>query len=168
MAVVLPSVTGQSYTDGGRYTGDWQSAVMSPVLTAAETTLLASYGVLDDHDRTVILYPSAARTATPTAQVLYAKSAVGIGVYINATAITSTPSVVVTIDGYDPASATWYNILTSAAIATVSTKRMIIYPTIAAVANLSVATVIPDTIRVVMTHGNANSITYSVGLDWMP
>ena len=72
-----------------------------------------------------------------------------------------------TIDGYDVVSDTWYNLLTSAAIATVSTKRMVIYPNVAVVANLTAAAVLPDTIRVVMTHGDTDSITYTVSLDWL-
>lgn len=169
MAVVLPSVTGQVYTDGGRYTGDWQTAVMSPVLTASETTVLAGYGVLDPEARVVILYPSAARTATPTAQALYSHGAVGLSVTIISTAATATPSVVVTIDGYNNGSATWYNLLTSAAIVDgATTRRLVIYPTVTAAANLAVATTIPEVVRVVMTHADADSITYSVSLDWMP
>lgn len=169
MPDVLPSVQSQAFTDADRGDqGRWQTFAMVPVTGDAQTTLVSKYSVVDDQGRPGVLYVSAARTVTPTAQTLYSRGALGLSVYISATAVTATPSIVVTIDGYDAGSATWYNILTSAAIATVSTKRMIVHPTVAAVANLSVATAIPDTIRVVMTHGDTDSITYSVTLDWMP
>lgn len=168
MADVYPYVDGQVYTDGGRYTGDWQADVMSPITSAAEYAANGIYGFVDGGGRVAVLYPSAARTATPTAQAVQARGATGLAVFISATAAAATPSVVATIDGYDPASATWYNILTAAAITGVATKRMIVHPTVAAAANLAVAQTIPETIRVVMTHGDADSLTYSVSLDWMP
>lgn len=170
MAIVYPHVDGTAFTDGtsGKGQGAVQLDIMSPVLTATETVNQNKTGFVDDQGRVVSAYESRARTATPTSYTLYSRGATGLAVFISATAVTSTPSVVVTIDGYDPVSATWYNILTSAAIATVSTKRMVVYPSIAVVANLTAATTIPDTVRVVMTHGNTDSITYSVDLEWMP
>lgn len=166
--VVLPYQSGTAFTDGGRSSGDWQNNIMSPVLTATVTTNQNKTGVVDGAGRVGTAYESRARTATPTSYPLYSRGAKGLTIYVNATAVTSTPSVVVTIDGYDPVSATWFNLLTSTAIATVSAQKLVIYPSVAASANVAVSTVIPDTIRVVMTHGNANSITYSVDLDWMP
>jgi hypothetical protein len=165
--IVYPYQSGTAFTDGGRAQGDWQTNIMAPVTGATVTTNQNKTGVVDGQGRVATAYESRARTATPTSYSLYSRGARGLTVYISATAITSTPSVVVTIDGYDPVSATWFNLLTSAAIATVSTKKMVVFPGIAEVANLSVSTIIPDTVRVVMTHGNANSITYSVDLDWM-
>lgn len=167
MPIVYPYVSGQAYIDAGRYTGDWQTSAMSPVLTAPETPASGIYGVVDGEGRAAVLYPSLARTATPTAYSLQSRGAKGLAVFINASAITSTPSVVVTIDGYNAGSGIWYNILTSAAIATVSTKRMVVAPGIVENANLTVSTLIPETVRVVMTHANVNSITYSVDLDWV-
>lgn len=165
--IVPPYVTGQAYTDNGRSSGDWQTAIMSPVLTATVTANQNKTGAVDGQGRVATAYESRARTATPTSYPLYSRGARGLTIYLNATAVTSTPSVVVTVDGYDPVSQTWFNLVTSAAVATVSTKKLVVFPGIAEVANLSVSTVIPDTIRVVCTHGNANSITYSVDLDWM-
>jgi hypothetical protein len=80
----------------------------------------------------------------------------------DSTAITSTPSVVPTIDGIDVTSGKTYNLLTGVAIATVLTRAFRIAPLLVAVANLTVQDYLPEKVRITMTHGNANSITYSV------
>lgn len=166
--IVYPYTTTQVFTDGGKNPGDWTLKAMNGVLTDTVTVNQNRVGVVDNQGRPAGLLPLLARTATPTAYTMYARGATGIAVVINATAVTSTPSVVVTIDGYNAASGTWTNILTSAAIATISTVRLVIAPGIAASANVAINSVIPDTLRIVCTHGNANSITYSVDLDWLP
>lgn len=168
---VRPYQTGTAFTDSaeGRSSGDWQAAVMTPVTGATVTTNQNKLGVVDGEGRVVSLYPSQARTATPTAYSLHSRGALGLAVNIVSTAATATPSVVVTIQGYNPLTATWYTLLTSAAITDGSTtRRLVVYPTVTEAANLAVATTIPETVRVVMTHGDADSITYSVDLDWMP
>lgn len=108
------------------------------------------------------VYASAARTATPTAASFSCRAASGLLVVIDATAITATPSVVPTIDGYDSVSGKWFNLLTGAAITAVVTRTLRVAPGLVAVANLTVNDVVPDLVRVVMTHGDADSITYSV------
>lgn len=115
--------------------------------------------------RTLTAYASAARTATPTAYEFAPGQARALVVVIDATAVTATPSVVATIDGKDPLSGKWYNILTAAAIATVSTKTMRVGMGLAAVANLTIADFLPKVCRIVMTHGDADSITYSVSVN---
>lgn len=111
------------------------------------------------------LYASEARTATPTAVTINDRHVEGVQVVISATASAATPSVVPTIDGYDPLSDTWYNILTGAAITGVSAVVLRVHPDLAAVANLTANDFLPRTWRVVMTHGDADSITYSVGVN---
>lgn len=113
--------------------------------------------------KTVTVYASAARTATPTAVTLPAGRYNYLNLTIDATAVTATPSVVVTVDALDPVSGKYYNLLTSAAITAISTTVLRIGPTLTAVANLAANHALPDTIRVTMTHGDADSITYSVG-----
>jgi len=108
-----------------------------------------------------LLYASAARTATPTAAQFAAAGNRGLHLAINVTAVTDTPSVVPTIDGYDAASNTWYNLLTGNAITATGTTVLKIYPGIATVAGAAASDVIPQTVRLVMTHGDADSITYS-------
>lgn len=115
----------------------------------------------------VTAYASAARTATPTAVTVPAGRYNYMNVTVNATAITATPSVVVTIDAYDPVSGTYVNMLTSAAITATGTTLMRIGPTLAAVANLAANHALPGTVRITCTHGDADSITYSVGVELM-
>lgn len=111
---------------------------------------------------TVTIYESAARTATPTPADRTNTTARGVHVIIDVTAVTSTPSVVFTIQGKDSVTGKYYTVLTSAAIATVSTTVLRVVPGITDAANLAVSDQIPYDWRVIATHGNANSITYSV------
>lgn len=109
-----------------------------------------------------VIYASAARTATPTAVTVNAGRAKELRVVIDATAITATPSVVCTIDGIDSTSGKAFNILTSAAIVAVSTTVLTIALGATVAANVSASAPLPQTIRITMTHGDADSITYSV------
>ena len=111
------------------------------------------------------LYQSAARTATPTAVEITDDLVTGIHVIINVTASAATPSVVPTIDGFDPLSATWYNLLTGAAITGTGATVLRVHPDLVAAANLTAQDFLPETYRVVMTHADADSITYTVGIN---
>jgi hypothetical protein len=109
------------------------------------------------------IYSSAARTATPTAVVLNTRRAKALYVVIDVTAIADSPSVVPTVDGYDSPSDSWFNLITGAAITgTLDARCLRIGPGLTAAANLTVLDYVPDRVRVVMTHGDADSITYSV------
>lgn len=111
------------------------------------------------------LYPSAARTATPTAVVVDDGNRMRAGGHfiIDVTAIGAAPSVVFNIEAFDPASGKWYPLLASAAITAVGTTVLRIYPGVAAAANLAVSDALPQTWRMRPVHGNGDSITYSVG-----
>ena len=112
------------------------------------------------------VYASAARTATPTAVTLQSGRYNYLHLVIDVTAVTATPSVVCTIDGLDPISGKYYNLLTSTAMTDAGspyTRVLKLGPGLTAAANLTALEVLPDTIRVTMTHGDADSITYSVG-----
>jgi hypothetical protein len=110
------------------------------------------------------LFASAARTATPTAAVFEKGRAERIMVVINTTAVTATPSVVPRVDAWDEASQTWFTLLTGAAIATVSKIILRVGPGNTNTANVAVNEALPDRLRVDLTHGDADSITYSVGV----
>lgn len=113
----------------------------------------------------VSVYASAARTATPTAVTVPTGRFKSLHLVIDVTAVTSTPSVVCTIDGLDPVSGKYYNLLTSAALTESGvpfTRVLKIGPGLPVTANLSANDVLPSTIRVTMTHADADSITYSV------
>lgn len=109
-----------------------------------------------------ILFASAARTTTQTSTDVTVTSGKGVVVTLDVTAGTSL-SLVTTIQRKDPASGKYVTILTSAAVTGVSTNTYKVHPGITAVANLTVNDCLTGTFRVVVTSGNANEATYSVG-----
>lgn len=113
-------------------------------------------------NRTVIPYASQARTATPTPPEFKAKEARGLLVFINVTAVVSSPSVVFTIEGKDPVSGTWYTILASAAVVGTGFTVLRVFPGSTVTANLAANDTLPENWRLKSVHGNSNSITYSV------
>lgn len=119
------------------------------------------YGV----GRSPVVLPTLARTATPDTfeYELDSSRASGLIVVVDVTAIVTAPSITVKIDGVDRASGKLFNLLTSAAITTVSTVVLRVHPQLTAAANLIAKDQLPPVWRITSTHGNANSITYSVG-----
>ncbi|HEV8175550.1 MAG TPA: hypothetical protein VGP91_18075 [Actinoplanes sp.] len=113
------------------------------------------------------IYASAARTATPTAVTRDVDRYRGCLVLIDVTAIAATPSVVPKIEGVT-ASGAVYAILTGAAITATGQTALKVYPGITAAANVAVSDVLPQKIKVTLTHGDADSITYSVDLVLIP
>lgn len=109
-----------------------------------------------------VVYASAARTATPTAVNINTGRAKELRIVIDATAITATPSVVCTVDGADSTSGKFFNIITSAAIVAVGTTVLTVALGVTPAANVAVSAPLPQIIRVTMTHGDADSITYTV------
>lgn len=108
--------------------------------------------------------PSAARTATPvdTNEYELGGRARCLTVVIDVTAVTSTPSTTFKIQGVDRLSGKTWDILASAAIAATGTVIMRVGPGIAVTANVSANDVVPPIVRIVASHGNANSMTYSI------
>ena len=110
---------------------------------------------------------AAARTATPTIADEHDPNAEGVHVVIVVSALTSTPSVVPKIQGKDPYG-NYYDVLVGSAITDVTvgtppaTVVLKVGPGISPVANGAAADYLPDTWRVVMTHADTDSITYSV------
>jgi len=117
----------------------------------------------------VALYQSLARIATPAAAAFSPSAGQrGLHLVIDVTAVTSTPSVVPTIDAQDVLSGKWYNLLTGVAITATGTTVLKIYPGIGTIANGAASDVITANMRLVMTHGNANSITYTAAALLVP
>ena len=106
---------------------------------------------------------SAARTASIDTADIANYSARGLHVVIDATAVTATPSITVTIQGKDSLSGQYYTILAAAAITAVSTTVLRVYPGLTAAANLVANDVLPRNWRVSVAAADADSITYSVG-----
>lgn len=116
------------------------------------------------HTPQVTLYSSAARTSTPTAATFDAGGHHGGHFVIDVTAVTSTPSVVPTIDFYDDLSGKWVNLLTGIAITATGTTRLTVAPGVAASANAAAADCIHGRCRLVMTHADSDSISYSAAV----
>lgn len=113
--------------------------------------------------RSLPMLGSAARTATPdTFEFEGLGRKAGLVVVFDVTAVTSTPSVTVKIEGVDRANTKTWTLLSSAAIATTGTTVLQVHPAIANVTNVAASSVLPPVIRVTATHGNANSITYTL------
>lgn len=108
------------------------------------------------------LFESAARTASANSIPVTRRDYRGVHIIIDATAKTATPSVVFTIQGYDPVNDTWYDLLVSAAITGVSNTLLSLYPGLAATANVSISQVLPEKWRVEAVAADGDSLTYSV------
>lgn len=114
------------------------------------------------------VYASAARTATPAVPRFYTPGAKGLHLVIDVTSITLTPSVVFTIRGYDEVSTKNWTILASAAVTATGTTVLKVYPGLTAAANLTANDVLPPVWEVLATHGDTDSITYSVAAQLIP
>jgi hypothetical protein len=113
-------------------------------------------------------FSSVARTDTPDPVTFVngePETHRGVHIIIDVTAVTATPAVTFNIEGYDPISAKWYLLLASAAIATVSTTVLKIYPGLTAAANSVANDVIPEEWRIRPVHADTDSITYSVSVN---
>lgn len=106
---------------------------------------------------------SAARTASTQSPDIVNYNGRGVLVFVDVTAVTATPSITVAIEGKDPVSGKYFSLLTGAALTAVSTQLLVVYPGVTETANADVATPLPRTWRVNVTHADADSITYSIG-----
>jgi hypothetical protein len=110
-----------------------------------------------------VALPSQARTSSVDSADLTNPGAGGLAVFIDVTAVSGSPSVVFTIQGKDPASGSYYDLLASAAITAVGFTVLRVHPALTAAANLIAKDALPKTWRIRATAANASSITYSVG-----
>lgn len=114
-----------------------------------------------------VLLASAARTTTQTVKV---SSPLGLRcghVIINVSAYT-TGSLTPVIQGYDIAANAYYNILSGVAITAAGRTVLKVCPGITASANVSTADFLPLNWQLVITVGDASSITYSVSAELLP
>lgn len=122
-------------------------------------------GVGAEHQpRTITVYSSAARTATPLAVEFSPRGAVGIMARLDATAAAATPSIVMSIEAWDPAAGAWFQILADAAVTGVATSTLVVDPRETAAANSIARHALFERMRILVTHADADSITYSVSL----
>lgn len=89
----------------------------------------------------------------------------GLQLVIDITAITgTTPTLVVTIQGKDPASGKYFTILASASLNATGTTVLTVYPGSATTANVSSAMPLPRTWRVSWTiTGTTPAVTATIG-----
>ena len=107
---------------------------------------------------------SAARTTTNNSGDLTNSGHRGCHVIIDVTAITASPSIVPTIQGKDSVSGKYYTLLVGAAITATGTTVLRVHPDLAPSANLIADDIVPSKFRILMTHADADSATYSVGV----
>lgn len=106
---------------------------------------------------------SDARTSTIDSDTFENVNERGAHFIIDVTALTGTPSITVKIQGHDPASFSFYDILVSGPITTVGTTVLKVYPGINTIPNGAASDIVPYEWRVRVEHADAQSITYSVG-----
>ena len=106
---------------------------------------------------------SAARTATPNDNEYQTSGHRFLTLVTDVTAIVTAPSITVSVLGVDRTSGKTYSILVGVAITAVGTQVLKIGPGLTAAANAVANDILPSTFRIVSTHGNSNSITYSIG-----
>lgn len=114
--------------------------------------------------RSHTVYASAARTATPDTQELELPAGTQyVTLVLDATAASATPSIVMKLEGVDRVSGKTWTLIEDAAVTGVATSTLHAGPHLTAAANVTANVMIPPVVRVTVTHGDADSITYSVG-----
>lgn len=106
---------------------------------------------------------SAARTASVDSADFVNVAGKGGHFIVDITSITLTPQITVSIQGKDPVSSEYYDILVSNPLSVVGTFKLTVFPGILDVAALKVADIIPRVFRVSVSNVDADSITYSIG-----
>lgn len=108
------------------------------------------------------LTAAGAQTTTIANQTNY--NSRGLALVINITAVAGTPTLTVTLQGVDSASGAVYTLLASAAISTVSTVVMTVYPGLVAANNTVANTILPRTWNVkYVIAGTTPSFTGTIG-----
>jgi hypothetical protein len=89
----------------------------------------------------------------------------GVKVVVDITAISGTsPTLTVTIEGYDSASSTWYTLLASSALSATGETVLTVYPGVSVTANQSASDHIPAKWRVAYTiAGTTPAVTATIG-----
>ncbi|MCK5605280.1 hypothetical protein KAR91_25535 [Candidatus Pacearchaeota archaeon] len=111
-----------------------------------------------------IALASAARTATTNSDDQTNSRHKGCHIIIDVT-VDGGGSLTPKIQGKDPLSGKYYDILVGSAISAVGTTILKVYPGLTASANSIENDIVPSKFRIVVTAGDANSMTYSVGVN---
>lgn len=126
----------------------------------ATTTVQKGYGGKAEF----VVAASAARTATFTSDDFIVPYGKALTVIIDVTTGAATPSVTPSIRGVTASGGIVYTVLTGAAITSTSPATIVLRvgDGVTDVANLGAGIPLPKKFRVVMTHGDADSLTYSI------
>jgi hypothetical protein len=125
--------------------------------------VFASSAFAQNANRGGTVFASAARTATVTGGDLSNDVYRGVHVIVDVTVAPGGDTITPKIQGKDPTSLKYYDILVGAAISATGTTVLKVYPSISPSANASAQDLLPQTWRVVVTHSAGTSFTYSVG-----
>ena len=119
--------------------------------------------------------PGGTLVTTATAQTVNGPDIVNIWgtsakFFVNVSAASGTnPTTLVTIQGKDPVSGTYYTILASTALAAVTSQLLAIGPGITAVTNKSVADWMPPVFRISVTYGGTTpTVAGTIGMAFAP
>ncbi|KKN68670.1 hypothetical protein LCGC14_0448610 [marine sediment metagenome] len=114
-------------------------------------------------NKDITLLASAARTAETESDEQTNTRGKGLHVIIDVTVDPATASITPKIQGKDPASGKWYDILVGIAITATGMTVLKVYPGIVAVANAAASDILPAHWRFQMAVADTDSMTYSVG-----
>lgn len=115
-----------------------------------------------------VVYPSAARTAAPTAATFYNEGNFNtFQLYFVATAKSATPSVTAKISLWDSKANAYVDVLTSAALTDVGSALLQVGGVGANVSNVTDMRHPGKRIKVTMAHGDSDELTYSVTGGWV-
>ena len=114
-------------------------------------------------NRSVSVGDLAAVTASTTNFDLSNRNARGVHLIIDITARTSTSTLTVTIQGKDPVSGKYYDILATTALSATGTTVLKVYPGLTAAANAAANDIIPVEWRVKAVVASAGAITCTLG-----
>jgi hypothetical protein len=146
---------------------DTQTAVVGLIVNSLQSMFNGTSWDRQRNNVEVTLLASASRTTTQTSADITTYNLGAIQVILDMTTV-GTGSVTVSIDGKDPASGKYYNLLTGAAVVTNVTNVYTVDPSVPAVANVTAQKRLPRTIRIVVTANNANPASYSCGYIMQP
>ena len=92
----------------------------------------------------------------------------GIRVVLDMTEVASSPSVTLSIQSKDRTSGEWHTLLEGAAVTGDTTNVYTLFPGAPVTTNVSANAQLGSAWRIVVTAGNANAGTYSVGFELLP
>lgn len=125
--------------------------------------------------RQVTLLSSSLRTATTTSADQFNigenLNVRGVLITLDVTAVLTTPTATLSVQGKDPASGKYENLLTASGVTAQGTHSYLVYPGVgAASADVTKVAgfVLPNTWRVSVAHSDTDPITYTVGAMLLP